>query len=161
MTECRTKDRIICHFPRSAFEYITDDTPDLSVICGPLGSGWYPRMYNLPQWHGEMYALELALQPYDFVHKASAREVSSVRKLFLGQTDYFRFSVALASGEYVPWDKIEDHPALRCRAVQLHCLTCGNGPCGDHSAHHAHHRGQKFSERQQGLAPPPWLTWSM
>ena len=144
MTECRTKDRIICHFPRSAFEYITDDTPDLSVICGLLGSGWYPRMYNLPQWHEEMYALELALQPYDFVHWASAREVSSVRKHFLGQIDYFRFSVALASGEYVPWDKCDDHPALRCRAVQLSCLTCGKGPCGDHSAHRAHHRGQKI-----------------
>ena len=141
MTECRDKDRIIAHVPRSAFVHIPDDTPDLSVICGPLGAGWYPRMYNLSQWQVEMYALELELQPYDFVHKVSAREISSVRKLFLGMTDYLHMCVAFAAGEYVPWDKVDDHHALRCRANQIHCLTSGKSPCGDHHAHHQHHRG--------------------
>ena len=153
MTECRDKDRVIALFPRSAFALVPDDTPDLSVICGPDGSGWYPRLNSIPQWQVEMYALELELQPYDFMHKVSAKELSSVRKLFLGMTDFLHMCVALAGGEYVPYDNVENHHTLKCRAIRIHCLTCGKSPCGDHHAHKQHHKDKTFSQRQNRLAP--------
>ena len=49
MVLCRDEDRIIALFPRLAFSLVGNDDPDLSVICGPSGPGWYPCLFNIAQ----------------------------------------------------------------------------------------------------------------
>ena len=117
MIECREVDRVIALFPRGAFSLVGDDPPDLSVICGPSGPGWYESLYNSSQWQVDMYALEMELQPYDFMHKVSAKDLASVRTLFLAQTDFLHVCLALASGEYAPFDAVPRHHALKTHAV--------------------------------------------
>ena len=144
MRLCRPKDRGLQHFPKAAFELLPESVPPmLDAITGPDGPGWYPNLINSDQWYGELYPLETELPAFDYVRWASGRDESCIRKLMLGQVDFFRFAIHMASGEYVPWDKTDNHPDMQCRAVQFHCLPCKMDPCGDHGAHGHHHRGNR------------------
>ena len=166
MRVCRPKDRLIQHFPKTAFELLPEsDPPMVDAITRPDGPGWYPNLLNSEQCYGELYPLLTELPAFDYVHWASARDESCIRKLMLGQKDFLRFAVHCASGEYVPWQKTAKHPDMQRRAVQFHCLQCKMDPCGDHGAHAAHHRKKELSHtgRTAWLAQS-WhmslITWS-
>ena len=103
MCRCRDKDRGLLNFPKAAFELLAEDDPPQVDSLGPEGPGWYPKLFNSEQWYGDLYPLETGLPAFDFVHWASARDESCIRKLMLGQVVFARFAVHVASGEYVPW----------------------------------------------------------
>ena len=87
MCRCRDKDRGLLNFPKAAFELLAEDDPPQVDSLGPDGPGWYPKLFNSEQWYGDLYPLETGLPAFDFVHWASARDESCIRKLMLGQVD--------------------------------------------------------------------------
>ena len=81
MQKCRPKDRDLQNFPKAAFELLpADDSPVLDMIAAAGGPGWYPSIWTSMQWAEPVYALATDLRAYDYVHQASARDESSVRK---------------------------------------------------------------------------------
>ena len=88
------------NFPWGAFELLPEqDLPILDTIAGAGGPGWYPGIWTSEQWAEPVYALATDLRAYDYVHQASARDESSVRKQLLGHVDYLRFAVHVTAGE--------------------------------------------------------------
>ena len=92
MCRCRDKDRGLLNFPKAAFELLAEDDPPQVDSLGPEGPGWYPKLFNSEQWYGDLYPLETGLPAFDFVHWASARDESCIRKLMLGQVIFFSAS---------------------------------------------------------------------
>ena len=150
------KDRELRTFPRAAFDYLpASDPPSLGVIGGQKGPGWFSGVQREDQRHGSLYKLNTQLKCYDFVHRLSAKKPAALRPLHLSHIEYLRFSLCIASGEYVPCDHTDHHDALLTSAVRWKCITCGKEPVGDHHAHRSHTGDRPFSSRARNICSRP------